>query len=294
MRKAAFPFLVLSILLAACEKEVVGIRLPESDAKLVVQCFISPQDHSLTASVSRSLPLLGPVNRADTLVQDATITLSDGIRSAQFSYDDSNFVYTLRDRAYSEPFNIVPGKRYSLSVTTPRGEGVTAVCTVPAALPASVAVFPDSAWDASYNRYYYRMRIIWPDLPNQVNYYRVDGQADVTIEQTAEGDPRAGILAPAKWEASAFIRDEGRDGALLVSPWGNCFNYYDKPTLRCLLYASVLHTDEHYYRYHHSLHRARQSRNNPFAEPVPVYSNIAGGLGIFAAFTQTTTVVQVK
>jgi hypothetical protein len=294
MQKSAFLYLALGLLLAACEKEVAGIKLPESDAKLVVQCFISPQDDYLTAFVSRSVPVLGPANPADIQVQDATVALSDGVRSVRLSYDASQSAYIHRHRADGEPFNVVPGKVYSLRVTTPQGEVVTAACTVPAAPPATIVVSADSARDDNKNRYYYRMRVIWPDPPDQVNYYRVDGYADATTEQTYDGEPTAGIIVPAEWEASAFIRDEGRDGVLMVSPWGNCRDNTNKPFLRCLLYASVLHTDEHYYRYHHSVRRARQSQDNPFAEPVLVYSNTEGGLGIFAAFTQTTSVVQIK
>jgi hypothetical protein len=40
--------------------------------------------------------------------------------------------------------------------------------------------------------------------------------------------------------------------------------------------------------------RAVQSQTNPFAEPVLVYSNVTGGLGVFGAFTRTTTSVRIK
>jgi hypothetical protein len=165
---------------------------------------------------------------------------------------------------------------------------------VPAALNASIILSPDSAWDAYTNRYYYRMRIIWPDLPNQVNYYRVAGQAEVITALSVDGRPATGAKVPAEWEAAELISDEGRDGDLLVSPRGNCYvNRYD-PFISGSLYASVLHTDPHYYRYHRSLHRSVQTQINPFAEPVSVYSNVTGGLGVFGAYTQTTASVRIK
>jgi hypothetical protein len=236
---------------------------------------------------------LGPGNPADTLVQDAVVTLSDGVRSLQIPYNKDLKAYTYFAWAPREgEFRIKPETSYRLQVTTPRGETVSATCTIPAALKASIMLSPDSAWDASSNRYYYRMRIIWPDLPNQVNYYRVAGYAEGITQQSADGSPTTGAKVPAEWETTELVIDEGRDGGLLVSPRGNCYvNLYD-PFISCLLFASVLHTDAHYYRYHQSVRRAGQSQVNPFAEPVPVYSNIEGGLGVFGAYTQTTTSVR--
>jgi hypothetical protein len=295
--KPTFLFLLVALgfLLGACEKEVEGIRLPESDAKLMVYCFISPQDDSLTVSVTRSVPVLGAGNPADTLVEDAAVTLSDGVRSVRLLYDEDRKAYAYHVWAARDgDLKIKPETSYHLQVTTLRGETATATCTVPAALKASIMLSPDSAWAASSNRYYYRMRIIWPDPPNQVNYYRVNGHAEVITEQTSDGRPTSIATVPAEWEASEWVSDEGRDGGLLVSPRGNCHvNEYD-PFISCSLYASVLHTDPHYYRYHHSVHRAMQSQANPFAEPVLVYSNVTGGLGVFGAYTRTTTSVRIK
>jgi hypothetical protein len=295
--KPAFLFLlvVLGFLLGACEKEVEGIRLPESDAKLVVHCFISPQDEYLVASVTRSVPILGPGNPADTLVKDAAVTLSDGVRSLLLAYDKDQNAYVYQVRADREgDLKIKPEILYRLQVTTPWGETATAACTVPAALKASIMLSPDSVWAAYSNRYYYRMRIIWPDPPHQVNYYRVSGHAEVITGQTSDGRPTSTAMVPAAWEAAEWVSDEGRDGDLLVSPRGNCYvNNYDS-FIRCSLYASVLHTDLHYYHYHRSLRRAEQSQANPFAEPVLVYSNVTGGLGVFGAYTQTTTSMRIK
>jgi hypothetical protein len=297
MHKPAFCSLLLALgfLLGACEKEVVGIKLPESDQKLVVRCFISPDYPYVTASITRSVPIFASGDLADTLVKDAVVTLSDGVRSLLIPYDKDHKAYiSFIWAARESDLRIKPGISYHLQVTTPRGETVTATCTVPAALNASIALSRDSAWDAYTNRYYYRMRIIWPDLPNQVNYYRVVGYAEGITQQSDDGRPTTGANVPAEWEAAELVSDEGRDGGLLVSPRGNCYvNRYD-PFISGTLYASVLHTDPHYYHYHRSVRRAEQSQTNPFAEPVLVYSNVTGGLGVFGAYTQTTTSVPIK
>ena len=42
--------------------------------------------------------------------------------------------------------------------------------------------------------------------------------------------------------------------------------------------------DQAYYQFQEAVIRQRRSRNNPFAEPVLIPSNIDGGLGCFAGY----------
>jgi len=51
-------------------------------------------------------------------------------------------------------------------------------------------------------------------------------------------------------------------------------------------------TDIHYYNYHRSVFNF--DGENPFSEPSPVYSNIEGGLGVFAAFNGSTIEVDLE
>lgn len=57
---------------------------------------------------------------------------------------------------------------------------------------------------------------------------------------------------------------------------------------------SLLHVDENYYRYHDSILRQSESEGNPFAEPVPIPTNINGGLGCFGGYNRSTVVVKLK
>ncbi|HEX8530063.1 MAG TPA: DUF4249 domain-containing protein [Cytophagales bacterium] len=291
MQKPAIRSLlqVLGFLLGACRKEVEGFVLPESDAKLVVHCFISPDDPYLTASVSRSRSVFANQSPADTLVRDATVTLSDGVNAIRLPYDTSwqAYVYMMRHTP-NDSFPIKSETTYALRVTTPRGEVVTASCAVPAALDVPITIYPDSVWDAYYQQYYYRMRMSWPDPPGQDNLYRVAGWSEEKISSSSM------VVPPARWEAAAEISDQGLDGRQLMSPWGVMQRYSTDPTLGVTIYARLLHTDPHYYRYHRSVYLAKQSQANPFAEPVLIYSNITGGLGAFGAYTETTTSVRVK
>ncbi|MBD0254725.1 MAG: DUF4249 family protein, partial [Cytophagales bacterium] len=79
------------------------------------------------------------------------------------------------------------------------------------------------------------------------------------------------------------------DGAQFSSPETSfpvVRDYHDSVTL----YAYLLHTDRAYFEYHRTLRANADS--NPFAEPVLLYSNVEGGLGVFAAFNRTTLEVK--
>ncbi len=295
MRKAAFLFLAMGVLLAACEKEVVGIKLPGPERQLVVNCLISPDEWYIRVFAARSLPGFGDRNLPDTLVRDAIVALSDGTLTIQLLYDESHKAYVYEPWVRSTPrFTIVPGRSYALRVTTPRGEVATAACTVPAALEVPITVFPDSAWDTYRNGYYYRMRMSWPDPPGQVNYYRVGGWQEKVTSLYQDGTPANMSSSPVDWEAEETISDAGQDGQRLISPRGNWRRWPLDSSIQLSLHAQLLHVDEHYYKYHRSLRRTIQSQANPFAEPVLIYSNVTGGLGVFAAYTESTVRVKLK
>ncbi|MEZ4829242.1 MAG: DUF4249 family protein [Bacteroidia bacterium] len=43
-------------------------------------------------------------------------------------------------------------------------------------------------------------------------------------------------------------------------------------------------TDSAFYKYYQTFERQKDAFSNPFSEPTPVYTNIEGGLGIWAGF----------
>ena len=95
-------------------------------------------------------------------------------------------------------------------------------------------------------------------------------------------------------EAKAYFTDENKDGLVFSS--SRTFQFWSDPQTRKLtalhLYLAV--TDRAYYLYHESLQQHRYAQDNPFAEPVLVYHNVTGGLGVFAAYNQIQATYQVE
>jgi hypothetical protein len=60
------------------------------------------------------------------------------------------------------------------------------------------------------------------------------------------------------------------------------------------LNAYLLNVDEAYFRYYDAVERQNQLGDNPFAEPVPVPTNILGGLGCFAGYNRSSLTIELK
>lgn len=275
------------IFLASCRKDVTNIKLPDSTPKLVVGCFISPQDTLIVVTLTRSNPIFGPShnNSYNALVADASVNLSDGAASITVLYNSDNEQYEL----HSNTFPISAGQTYFLNVSTPKGESVSASCTVPPSNPTSLTVdFIDTVSDEK------QINVKWQDIPDQTNYYRVFGQMLVidsliedTFYQSMSVDP-------------SLQNDNEKDGEEMSAKMNgnNSYNYingiqYANKVIAYDIY--LLNIDLEYYKYMDSFgnysytisgngNTTTVSSGDPFSEPILLYTNVKGGLGIFAAY----------
>lgn len=77
-----------------------------------------------------------------------------------------------------------------------------------------------------------------------------------------------------------------RQGNVIRVP-GDTFNIHT-------LYAVLRTTTEDYYNYNYTRDLQASVENNPFAQPVQVFDNVEGGLGVFAGYSQTEKEVTIK
>ncbi len=290
MKKLFLPFsLALTVLLGACEKEVTGIKLPESDAKLVVNSFISPQDTAWRVTLYQSVPTLGVREPTSSGVAGALVTVTDGNQTVTLP-NQGDALYELP----TSDFPVVAGRTYTLRVQAPDGKTVEAACTVPGA-PEDFGLVIDSLPDANGARTRYYLRLNWTDAGGQENYYRLAGEIRREWKEVPANAPPTLYPLSINWEGETFLDDKGKDGQTMYSPKGELWALGPGSTnTRVYLQASLLHTDRHYYQYHLSARNAIRNRDNPFAEPTLVYSNVTGGLGIFAAYNRTTFSMQLR
>ena len=277
-----FYALALLLTLTACDSMISEVEVPSSEPKLVVTGFLSPDDDTIHIVVSKSRPLNVPYQGWDysfPVVNNARVTLSDGISTIVLPFNTPTGNYVTP----SASMPVVAGNTYSLLVTTPDGYRATSSCTVPVETAPEVEI---TGIDST-NEYSYWSRNVslrFRDLPGAGHFYRITAG---TFYQD-EYNYQSSFIETGFDRGEPYVSDKNKDGEyFLYRTWD-----IDSYSVADTLYVSMLITDEGYYNYHRSVNTF--GGDNPFAEPTPVFSNIDGGLGIFAAVNGKITAFPLK
>lgn len=276
----------LSIMLAGCgslREEVTPGQLTSQPIKLVVQCFIAPQDTLLTAKVTRSRPVLDNTT-IPVEITDAVVTLSDGRDSVALTYRPDELWYA----APAQAFRIRERTTYTLTVRTPDGKRATAVTRVPAAIPLDTVRV-----DSGDVPRHYRVMGNWRD-PAQT-FYRVKGTVR-GIPPNAPPWMPYGLPEPILFTVGnnslGLVASRPQPGRLSIT--ASLDSAFKKPYRSTLVTLDLLHVDAAYYQYHLALDRQLKADADPFAEAVVIVTNIGGGLGCFGSYNLSTASVVVR
>ncbi len=265
------------IFLSSCDSMISDVEVPESDPKLVITGFLSPADDSVSIIVSKSRPLYKPTQVGENpfpTVNTAIVVIFDGLNSITLPYNPASGKY----QALATAFPIRPGIGYSLSVTTPDGYIASAECTIPEGIAPDIEITGIDTLN-EYGTVSKKVSFRFRDLPGQDQFYGIaagnfygDGYAYTYFNEIGfeRGEP--------------FVSDKNREEEFfLFKTW----DIYEDNEPGNSLYISIAITDENYYKYHKSVNSFEG--DNPFSEPTPVFSNINGGLGIFAGLNGKIT-----
>lgn len=259
----------LLVFVSGCNMES-DVEVPAVAPKLVVNSYISPETDTLFVSVLLSKPLFTITNYNEwdyVAVADAVVEITGGGQQVVLTF------LPYEKRFFTTEVNVLPGEEYTLQVRTPEGEQVKARCTVPNKLPPAPEDMTVETTPQSYEK---ALRFILSDPAGKGDYYRVSAGIESDIEQP--GYPWPKFFSPIGFQqGEEFVSDASYDGSsfLYKTEW-----MFNGPSSPIRLYISQ--TDDHYFKFHQSI--INYQDENPFAEPTPVYSNIEGGLGVFAAF----------
>jgi hypothetical protein len=302
MKQYSFLLLFLALFFAACEKPI-EVDLPPVTTKLAVNAWLS-NNKMITVWVGKSRPILQTTDPAQDylerfVVKDAVPVLyEDGAPFDTLVYRPSDYMYGSR---YNK--SIALGKSYSVKVTAPGFAEVGAETMVPSQSeiagltfrrkvrknsngddldeitvrlsdPAEKNIYLLSMYGASYESGYERrlscITTSDPDVEALDNY----------------SDPMEGEEC---FEAERLlVRDDnfnGREKSLkfyVASYQMEEYRTMDGRTNRP--YVQVRRITEDYLKYLKTAALYGWG-DNPFAEPVNVFSNVKGGYGIFSAHT---------
>jgi len=277
---------IFILFFSSCEKIVDNVDIPLQQPKVVVSCFISPEDTLIKAFIYLSSPIFSNSNTDNyTPVNNAVVKISDYTNEATLAYQSMSHEY------YSigtDIFPILPGNNYRLTVSVPGYDNVEASCHVPLYANQSMQFLSfDSIQEDEY-AWKYIFKTEFTDFSGVGDFYRVSGVI------TSVYDYGSGA-ADTSWNQiytqfdKEYLSDKLVDGQKIQSVFEYWIGYYmEKEYGEKFLSAEffLLTTDENYYRFHRSL--SSYSGDDPFSEPTIVYSNINGGLGAFGAYRKSS------
>ena len=260
--------------IAACEDMITEVDVPESDPKIVVFSVISPQDEFITVKVYKSRALYSPTPQQPweetfPVVTDATVRISNGTDWLQLPFNAETRSY----RIASENMPVLASQTYYLDIKAPGGYSAEATCTVPADTPPDIEITA-TEYVENYGEQSAMVSFRFSDIPGNGQFYRV-------IPGTYYRDEYYGtesFYESGLNRGESVFSDKNREGAYFNFRTSEIYNW-NNPDNKLVIWSSV--TDEGYYNYHRSV--LSFQGDNPFAEPAPVFTNIEGGLGIFAA-----------
>ena len=260
------------------------------------------------------------------ILKGATVQISDGQQKANLAYKEIikpfSLVYdpiTKKQTFATRPgyfistkeFSIIAGKTYTLIVSASGLPTATATCTVPtkSLVNQSDLEIVDNGLDSSVSgstysngqlikvnyRYHKKYTVKIKDNPSEENFYSV-GYLSQKIEQTKGSDGKIIILPPLNLQEpyGDLLSDYRKNGAVLnfiPLRMNLASDNNNNPNLKVISYkvsCFVAITDKIFYQYNKSVGSSSGIYNdNPFTEPVLTYTNINGGLGVFAGYNMT-------
>ena len=292
------PIIILAalVMLTGCEKDAVNVKPFNVESKLVVHAFISPQDTVIKVHLQKSQPAIGRKLSDEQLqVKNANVRITDGSSTVTLTYDPAHNAYFTKP----DEWPIVAGKTYKLNVTAPGGFSATGSCTVPLASGVAITDVSSSSTKEpdyyGYETYQYKVRYKWTDAPGVDNYYRTLATR-IYWYKDYNGNRQEGVN-PLYMDHGkpGLYKDDKAQGGVLVS---DDFYFYEGTQAEVekpyRLHLLLVVADKHYYMHQDAQHKQSQSNGNPFAEPVVMYSNIEGGLGVFAGYNQVEAFADIE
>jgi hypothetical protein len=296
MKTAVKIFVIIILALPySCTKDVDSVKFPEFKRKLVISGFLSPDEKTHYISVGFNQVLYVGSDQS-TYSSKITGRLSDGkkeisLRPIFWKYNNiksqdsifSGFVFTSSELA------VEGGKTYTLKVSSESGLYAESSCTIPYKKNLLTEVDTlrlHSQYDPKYS--YLQADFSFTDIPGEENYYALLCERVVYPVQNPAHAEFQNLIDPQK----SYFNDMGIDGkrtTIRLNNFNSGNNYSDSTFVKIYL----MNTDKPYYDYHKTVLNY-VSGEVPFTEASPVYSNVEGGLGIFAAYTCDSIVVRLK
>ena len=290
--------LACSALLWACEKEI-PLDIEDAQPKIVVNSLFDT-DSTWVVEVSKSRNILEE-DAELSLLTNASVRLLNPDGTTEIMQHEGDGIFT-------SPSTPQRGNTYRLEVDAPDLESVWAENTLDNGVEVvSIDTSSTTEWDARL----YELAIRIKDVPNVRNFYNIKLRGQfweyIWNDNTQELDSSLvyGTLFftsedPVLTGSESFFDGDffGQRGASFND---DLFEGGERTVVievyswnQELIDVTVSSGSEEFYLYEVSYGLYQESRDNPFAQPVQVYTNANNGLGIFAGVSSVTERIAVE
>jgi hypothetical protein len=262
----------ISALFIQCETEA-EVDLPTVERQLTLTCFISDDLEKIEANLSWSIPVFGENSMPLPPPSNLVVTIDNGLIMDTLLYNAASMQYELS----TQEFPLEAGASYTLSAQDQLGHSIEATTTIPLELPEiasnNLSISTNVSGPFNDTIYTFTFKTYLNDVSPTFNYYRL---AYYNV-YTGGSQPEEYLIG------NRFISDNAlSNGQIYAEKEIQASSYETISSDDKVVY--VIHASEDYYKFHKTFNR--QDNGNPFAEPTLVYSNVTGGLGIFAGYRQ--------
>jgi len=298
-----FTVILMFLSIAACEQPS-HFAPQKRNAQLVVLSNFT-RDKAVQVFVSKSQSILD--EEEQEYIFDATVELFEGdayletLELVEPKPNTSDVPYYTTRRLVPE-INTV----YTIQVEAPGCDPVTARSKIPASISLLSASVAGLAVDDSQDEEFiasYMLNLSFEDPSEERNFYHISLYQQIKQYLLHEGDT---VITNTYLRSLAFNPEENSNGRVAHISGGllvedNALNNgkvisFELPLsirlkkgqeLLGKLFVELRAVTEEYYLYFSALSRQKQTPDSPFSEPVILFDNIDGGLGIFAGYNSS-------
>lgn len=293
MIKYIIPTIISLIFFTACQKVVDADKLLDTEERVYITGYLSPQDTVLRVDVSRIFPSIGTplsvqdyeANAAKFIVENAQVTISDA------SGNSTNLIYSEVNNTYLAAItslSILADQDYFLTVTVD-GQEFNASCTIPS---ESVEINEQINFqDDGFGGMEADINLAFQDIAGIDNFYVLGGVVTATYQYENE-EPETYSFS-LYFDSDEFLSDNLKDGGALR---GKSLTYIGDgiEVLKTTLTLQVANVEEVLFHNLRSASINADADGNPFVEYSIAPNNFAeqGVVGVFAGYQLTEKVIE--
>lgn len=287
--------IVIITVFASCEDmfrgAVLEVELPDHESQLAPYAFFKDTDSLLVVKVGKSVGVLDSIN--PDIVFGATVELyKNGSLEYTFDYDPLINAYTYD---LGRAFSPTVGDEYELRVSKDGFETASATQIVPPAIQADSVEYIEQAGVDQFGDPMDVINVMFTDPANIANFYEFGGFLNIKYTDPFDTTYVYEYQNSFYFESSdpnfenGILSDVAFDGQQYTIRLETYSNYWgNSGSTEITGQLNFNSTTPEYATFTKSLDNYWNAEDNPFAEPVILYSNMSTGLGVFGVLMTDT------